>query len=88
MSIHIDLQEWQQTSFETHKQLIGVELSEDDTTQTLIQALSASEKLKILQLRKGVSLETSSYVGKIALDDLQITIRPKIKTLPLLHLLQ
>ena len=88
MSTRVDIQEWQQTSFETHKQLIGVELPEDDTTQTLIQVLSASEKLKIAQLRKGVSLETSSYVGKIALGDLQITIRSKIRTLPLLHLLQ
>ncbi len=88
MSIAIDLQEWQPASPMTHTQLAGLELPRDDTTQRLVQALSDSERLKILELRRGVSLQASSYVGRIALGDLQITIRPKITMLPLLHLLQ
>src|SRR5258708_26474591 len=88
MSIAIDLQEWQPASPMTHTQLAGLELPRDDATQRLVQALSDSERLKVLELRRGVSLEASSYVGRIALGDLQITIRPKITMLPLLHLLQ
>ena len=88
MSIAIDLQEWQPASPMTHTQLAGLELPRDDATQRLVQALSDSERLKILELRRGVSLQASSYVGRIALGDLQITIRPKITMLPLLHLLQ
>jgi len=88
MSIAIDLQEWQPASPTTHTQLAGLELPRDDATQRLVQALSDSERLKVLELRRGVSLEASSYVGRIALGDLQITIRPKITMLPLLHLLQ
>src|SRR3989442_2800162 len=88
MSIPIDLPEWQKISFETHRQLVGIELPQDDATQKLVQALSESEKLIVSQLRKGISLEALSHVGRLALGDLQITIRPKIKMLPLLHLLQ
>jgi len=88
MSIAIDLQEWQPASPMTHTQLAGLELPRDDATQRLVQALSDSERLKVLELRRGVSLQASSYVGRIALGDLQITIRPKITMLPLLHLLQ
>src|SRR5215469_7935662 len=87
-SIAIDLQEWQLASPITHTQLAGLELPKDDATQRLVQALSDSERLKVLELRRGISLEASSYVGRIALGELQITIKPKIKMLPLLHLLQ
>jgi len=88
MSIEINLQEWQKTSFEIHKQLASLELPEDDATQSLLQALSKSEKLIVSQLRRGVVLETTSYVGRIALGDLRVTIHPKIKMLPLLQLLR
>jgi 5-methylcytosine-specific restriction enzyme subunit McrC len=88
MSIAIDLQEWQPASPMTHARLVGVELPRDDITPRLIQVLSEKKRLKVLELRQGVSLETSSYVGRIALGELQITIRPKITMLPLLHLLQ
>ncbi len=88
MRIAIDLQEWQSATPITHTQLAGLELPRDDATQRLVQALSASERLEVLELRQGVSLEASSFVGRIALGDLQITIRPKIVMLPLLHLLQ
>ena len=88
MSIDIGLREWQKTSFATHKQLAGMALPEDDATQMLAQRLSESEKLIVSQLRKGVVLESSSYVGRIVLGDLRITIRPKVKMLPLLHLLR
>jgi 5-methylcytosine-specific restriction enzyme subunit McrC len=88
MSIAIDLQEWQSATPTTHTQLAGLELPRDDTTQRLVQALSDSERLKVLELRRGISLEASSYVGRITLGELQITIQPKIAMLPLLHLLQ
>src|ERR1700694_3507158 len=86
MSVPIDLKEWQSTTFITHPQLAGMVLPEDDSTQSLIEAVS--EKLIISQMRKGIVLESSSFVGRIAVGDLQITIRPKIEMLPLLHLLQ
>jgi 5-methylcytosine-specific restriction enzyme subunit McrC len=88
MCITIDLKEWESTTFITHPQLAGKALSEDDATQALVETLSRSEKLIISQMRKGLEIEASSFVGRIAVGDLQITIRPKIEMLPLLNLLQ
>ncbi|HEY5004600.1 MAG TPA: hypothetical protein VII61_15665 [Ktedonobacteraceae bacterium] len=88
MSISIDLREWQKADFKTHKELAGILLPEDAATQQVIQRLSFDGQLTIIQHPLGLSLETSSYVGRIVLGDLQITIRPKIKALPLLQLVQ
>ena len=88
MSIALDIHEWQKVSFATHTQLVGLALPEDDRTQQVIEELSESGRLKIIQYRKGLQLETASHVGRIAIGDLQITIHPKIKLLPLLRLMQ
>jgi len=88
MSISINLREWQKLSFATSEQLLGVTLPEDTLTQRIIQELSDSGRLGIIQHRRGLQLETSSYVGRITLGDVQITIRPKIDIAPLLRLLQ
>src|SRR5258708_10908066 len=88
MSISIDLREWQNASSSTHEQLANALLPEDNATQKLIDTLAQSGKLTIMQLRKGIALETASHVGRIAVGDLHITIRPKIQMLHLLHLLQ
>jgi 5-methylcytosine-specific restriction enzyme subunit McrC len=88
MSIPIDLREWQNASSSTHKQLANALLPEDNATQTLIDTLSLSGKLTITQLRRGITLETASHVGRIAVGNLDITIHPKIQMLHLLHLLQ
>jgi 5-methylcytosine-specific restriction enzyme subunit McrC len=88
MTICIDLQEWQKASFKTNQQLAGLVLPEDAATQQVIQHLSDDRKLAIIQHYRGISLEASSYVGRIMLGDVQITIRPKIAALPLLQLVQ
>lgn len=96
MSSGIDLEEWQKTTFETHQHLRNLQLADDQHTQQLIRALAGEaddetrqkKRLVVTQLRQGLALETTSFVGRIQLDDLAITIRPKIKMLPLLHLLQ
>lgn len=93
MSIAIDLEEWQKASFDTHPQLREVRLPDDETTQSLARELSGEspgkpQRLVITQLRQGLSLETTSFVGRISLGELRITIHPKIRMLPLLHLLQ
>jgi 5-methylcytosine-specific restriction enzyme subunit McrC len=93
MSIAIGLEEWQKTSFDTHPQLQGAKLPEDKTTQRLALELSGQspgkpQRLVIGQLHQGLSLEATSFVGRLSLGELRITIQPKIKMLPLLHLLQ
>src|SRR5947209_7620977 len=88
MSISLLLQEWEHVSPVTNKSLAGVRLELDDETQTIVQNLSEASKLKITELAKGIAVEATSYVGRIGIGDLQISIRPKIEITALLHLLQ
>jgi len=88
MSIPVLLQEWQQVSPDSNKLLAGVKLPQDNETQTVVQNLSESGKLKITELAKGIVVEATSYVGRIRVGDLQITIQPKIEMIRLLHLLR
>src|SRR5438552_11965789 len=87
--IPIDLIEWQHVAAgEPGTQLSGVFLENDAGIRNVARALSTSGILNISELRKGLSIETSSYVGRITLGDIQITIHPKITGMPLLRLLR
>src|SRR5438128_9223387 len=87
--ISIDLNDWQRVAAgEPGSQLSGVFLETDVGIRNTARALSASKMLSISELRDGLSLEASSYVGRITLGKIQITIHPKISGLPLLRLLR
>ena len=88
MSMALDLREWQKASIATHPQLAGSVLPQDATTQNIIQELAASERLHIIQQHNGLRIETTSYIGRIQLGDISITIQPKIKGLPFVRLMQ
>lgn len=76
--LHLRMSEWQQISFEDEAALVNRSL-ENDHARLIAGQLAQASKLKILELRGGLSVETTSYVGRIQLGDLQITIQPKIK---------
>lgn len=79
--------EWRSYTPECVPLLAGRTLH-DDTVRRLAAGLAASERLKVLELRDGLHIETTSYVGTLRLGDLHITIQPKLKGLPLLNLLR
>jgi 5-methylcytosine-specific restriction enzyme subunit McrC len=85
----VQMQEWERiTPDERDSQLAGVFLKDDAEIRDTVRALSTSGKLRITELREGLALESSSYVGRITLGNVQITIHPKITGLPLLRLLR
>src|SRR5258707_13732686 len=87
MTISIVVQEWsQRTASDNASPLAGVFL-EDEEARTLAQQLTASGMLEIKELRDGLSLASTSYVGRIALGTLLITVQPKISGMSLLRLL-
>lgn len=87
MTISIDLHEWsQRTATEHASPLAGIFL-EDAEARTLAQQLTAAGMLEIRELREGLFMASTSYVGRIALGDLVITVQPKISGMPLLRLL-
>ncbi|GCE23611.1 McrC family protein [Dictyobacter kobayashii] len=82
------MQEWQRATIVTHPQLAGLALPQDDQTQQLIQELASSGRLTIIQHHRGIDIEASSFIGRIRLGELSLTIRPKVKGLPFLRLMQ
>ena len=85
----IQLKEWERIAPEGRgTPLAGVFLTGDAEVKHTARALSTSGKLRVSELREGLSIEASSYVGRITLGDIQITIHPKITGMPLLRLLR
>lgn len=61
---------------------------EDAAVRELAQRLSVSRKLKVLEMARGVAIHSTSFVGRVRLGQLCITVQPKIAGLPLLTLLR
>jgi 5-methylcytosine-specific restriction enzyme subunit McrC len=76
--LQLRMSEWQQISFADEAALVNRSL-ENDHARLLAGQLAQAGRLEILELRGGLSIKATSYVGRIQLGDLQITIQPKIK---------
>src|SRR6266568_1399507 len=88
MTISLELQEWsEKTATEQASPLAGVFLK-DAETRVLAQQLTTAGMLEIRELREGLSIASTSYVGRITLGDLVITVQPKISGMPLVRLLR
>jgi 5-methylcytosine-specific restriction enzyme subunit McrC len=87
-AISIHLNEWTRiAATEPKSPLVGLFLEDTVEVKSVARALSKAKMLTILELREGLSIEASSYVGRITLGNIQITIHPKITGAPLVHLL-
>lgn len=84
----VALREWESATPENCPALAGRRLADRAATRRLAKALTDSGRLEVLELARGLELRATSWVGRLTLDDLTITIRPKIPDLPLLNLLR
>jgi 5-methylcytosine-specific restriction enzyme subunit McrC len=66
----------------------GVFLSQDAATSQVVDALRADDALDIQELRAGVSVRATSFVGRVRLGNILIVIEPKIRGVPLMRLLR
>lgn len=87
-NISVTLSEWENCDPESNCILEGVFLKDDPAVQKIAQDLSESRMLEISELRGGLSIKSFSYVGRVKLGDIEVTIRPKIEDAPLLQLLR
>jgi 5-methylcytosine-specific restriction enzyme subunit McrC len=85
-SIH--LAEWESLTPEPGTKLANVFLEDDAEVQELAKHLTKSEMFEVSELKNGLLLRASSYVGRIRLGELQVTITPKIEGKSLLRLLR
>ena len=86
--IPVCLSEWERCDPESNNALEGVFLKDDPSIRTVARYLSENGMLEMSELRTGLSITSTSYVGRIELGDLQITILPKIEDAPFLQLLR
>ena len=79
MSVHVTLTEWSELRADTERghRLRGITL--DKHAQAAAQQLTAAGMLEILDLRGGLTIRSTSYVGAVLRGDLSIHIRPKIE---------
>ena len=86
--ISVCLTEWDICDPKSDEKLVDTFLDGDPSIIKIINYLSKNRMLEISELKNGLSIESYSYVGRIQLGPLQITIRPKIKGAPFLQLLK
>ncbi|QQX83744.1 hypothetical protein JJQ59_15180 [Cupriavidus necator] len=82
----IQLAEWDQTDPSRDPRLKGMSLRADPGWRRLADSLRG--RIDIRERYDGISIETSSFVGRIDLGPLRIVVRPKLPTLPLTQLLR
>jgi len=86
-SIH--LKEWESLSASNPgSRLAGMFLEDNDEVKNVASVLSKTGMVSILELREGLSIGASSYVGRITLGNVQITIHPKISGASFIQLLR
>jgi len=86
--ISIALSEWETCRPDPGTQLAGISLSDEAQLRRVVEELSTSGRLEIVELAKGLLIQASSYVGSVKLGGLHITIHPKISGAPLMSLLR
>lgn len=84
--VDILLNEWQSVNPETDPRLIDRTLS--PAGRELAKVLTKSGMLGVTELRAGLAVEASSFVGKLDLGDISVTIRPKLGAASFLRLIR
>jgi 5-methylcytosine-specific restriction enzyme subunit McrC len=85
--LQIDLSEWQTVGPEQDTRLVKRSL-QDDACRQLADQLTKSKRLDITELAQGLRIAATSYVGRVQVGDVVLTIRPKLLGMPLLRLLR
>jgi len=83
----VTLKEWQTLRPDRGSQLAGVEFA-DEKDRFLAERLTSDGRIGILQMARGLELRTTSFVGRLCLGGIEITIQPKLTGMPLLSLLR
>ncbi len=86
--ISITLSEWETMSSTTSPELAKQHFDDSVGSQQIIETLYNKRMLQITELRKGIEVKSFSYVGRVQVGNLSITVLPKLKSTSLLRLLR
>ena len=88
MDVSVCLREWETQSPRTHPELTGVFLDNSNVVRDIADGLTNSQVLKITELKNGLSVESTSYVGRISLGNMVFLVLPKIDQMRLMKLMR
>ncbi len=86
--IQLNMQEWEVAGPDNHPELRGAYLDADGPTQRTLQRIGELGALEIQELRQGLLVRATSFVGRVEVSGLTVTVRPKIEAARLLNLLR
>jgi len=84
----VALREWEHCTPDTTSALQGLSFDGDVAARQQAMQLTEKRRVEIWELKRGLSVKTTSFVGNISLGPVQLIIRPKIAGLLLLNLLR
>ena len=84
----VRLAEWQVVSPTNGSPTENLDLGEDTSARDLAHRLSESRMLEVQELRAGLCVRSTSYVGRVRLGEVEITVVPKLRSETLLALLR
>jgi 5-methylcytosine-specific restriction enzyme subunit McrC len=80
------MREWERLTAAENPALAKFSFGDDAEARSLAEKLTEAEILEVVELREGLSVRSTSYVGRIQLGNVQITIQPKLDLTVLLTL--
>jgi 5-methylcytosine-specific restriction enzyme subunit McrC len=86
-NVNVSLCEWEALRPEHGSILAGRNL-ENDANRELAEHLADAKCVEILELARGLEIRATSFVGRLSLGELTITIQPKLSGAPFLNLLR
>lgn len=85
---HLTVREWQTRDSASAPALHGRSFDDDPAGRRVAERLTRSGRIEVTELRHGLSITTSSWVGRVRLGSLDLTVLPKIEGAPFLTLLR
>src|ERR1700730_18253600 len=82
----VSLREWETARPDEGSLLVGQSLAGFPAGQRLGAEVSKTGRMEVLELARGLELRATSFVGRILLGGITVTIHPKITGGPLLSL--
>lgn len=86
--VSVRLTEWQTVLPTSGSLTQGINLGDDPSVRDLAGRLSESRMLEVTELRTGLSVRATSFVGRVRLGAIEITVVPKLQSETLLTLLR
>lgn len=77
--LRLQMREWERITYAENAALAGLSLGDELQATALAAKLAKAGMLEVMELRHGLSVRSTSYVGHVQLGNLQITVQPKIE---------